>query len=349
MKIAHFIYYGPRRSGMYETTRDLCEAECKLGHEAKLIDTSWITNKKPEPESFRFDRGVDVATTEWAKEADAHVLHSIIPQDLWGTKPTIVALHGAPEYCFYSELHSKTGKDKSFSTLLYYNKTGQVNKFVTFWEHHLPYWQTLFGDDNVSYVPAFVSDMDMSPDGEAEEFKDPGEINIGFCDTWRSTLLKDPFMVIPGVREYWKRDKRAKLQLFAAPSVKKRDRAWDRLILQAKSQSAFIGDVWELHSDMAKVYRALDLIVSPVNTASRIVRESQTCGTPIITAHGNTHTPYTCDIWNPSSISDAIESLVTELDNNPESVKQGCLDRAKTYDSSVSAKQFCDILESVCA
>jgi len=349
MKIAHFVFYGPKRSGLYETTRELCKGEMDLGHDARLIDTSWCQEKTPRPDISKLDRGVEVAPVDWGFEADVHVLHSMIPPELYGKKPIVVVCHGAPEYVFYSELLLNKEGDRGFSTLLAYGREpDKVNKFVTMWPRHLPFWRAVFGDKRVEYVPACADFQDYKPEGPLHPFKMDGCPNIGFCDTWRPTFFKDPYQIIVGVREYWKRAPEARLQMFAIPSGAKRDVVWDRYIKAIQAQGNFLGEIWELHPKMDTVFRALDMIVTTTVDASRVIRECLACGTPVIAPTGCPYTDYTADLGNPAAVADCIQRCMEDLERDAEEVKQKCTETARKHFSLAdTAERLIKIYEDV--
>jgi glycosyltransferase involved in cell wall biosynthesis len=348
VKIAHFIFYGPRRAGIYETTRELVQAEAELGADAKIVDTAFVDEKREPETSFRFDRGVDIATMEWAAEADVFVLHSQVPAPLTGQKPTVVALHGAPEYVFYSEIINHDRGDGGFSTILSYAKQDHMKKFVTFWKRHVDFWGIAIGDEKVAYCPAPVNMKDYSPDGEeTQEFKKPGKPNVGFCDTWRPIFKKDPYQAIVGFRKFWEENKEARLHLFGIPSEKRRVPLWDRYIQAVSRQAPLFGDMWEHHPDMSKVYRGLDIVVTPVLDESRILRESLASGVPLVGPIGNSYTEYTCDFFKPDSVAAAIDAAWKDLQSKPKELKAALIDKAKQFSAKESAKAFLKVLEEV--
>lgn len=351
MKISHFVKYGPRRAGMYETARELCEAECALGHEAKLVDTSWIEAEQSPPTTFKYDRGVDVATVEWAAEADVHVLHSRVPPQIYGKKPVVMVLHGAPEYLFYSQVFRRKEGDGSHTTILTYGNDERIKAFVTLWERHVSYWKAILGDDRVHLVPPIVNRKDYSPEGEKEELKDVGAFNIGFCDTWRPTFYKEPFQVLPGIREFWKRQGDVKFHIFGIPTEKKRARiygnVWDKHILALERQGDYIGSIWELHSSMEKVYRALDVVVTMAVDENRIVRETLATGKPLVAPLGNKYTPYACQIDHPLRVAETLERVRKDLQDKPDDVRNTSLENLEKMGVGNSAQEFVNVLESV--
>lgn len=318
MKIAHFVYVGPHKSGMYETTREICAAEVQAGYDACLIDTAWYSDKKEPPTTASRDRGIDIKPMSWAETADVHALHSIVPQELYGKAPIVAFLHGAPEYVFYSEFFGHAKGDRGFTTLLIYSQNPEVKKFVTLWDRHVEVWKTYLGK-NVVYVPSCVDTDTYKLEGEKFKLVEPGKFNIGFCDSWRETYWKDPFRVISGIRLFYEKNDDVRLHFFSIPNEKKRDVVWDRTICAVKRTCpGLVGGIYERVVGMDSVYRALDVVVSPVREESRIVRESACCGTPIITMRGKTYSDYQVDFSEPQEICEALERCKKDLESNPD-------------------------------
>lgn len=332
MRVAHFTRYAPRRSGLYETSREMVEAEMKLGLDAFLVDTAYVNNEGPKMTTRIFDRGVEVIPVEDAADADIYVLHSVIPDELRYKKPTIVILHGAPEYVFYSEVMEHEKGDRGFSTLLGYDKEKNIPAFVTLWKRHVPYWQSIFGENKVMYVPSGVNTGTFTPDGETEKFSKPGTPNIGYADSWRPTFFQGPFRVIQGVREYWKKNPNAKLQLFGTPSGQKRDIVWDRYILAVRRQGDFLGDLFEIRADMDRAFRSLDVLVTTNIDESRIVKEALCCGTLVVAPSGADFTDWTCDLAVAEDLADCIEEALVG-------------DKRSRVDRAVSAREKYDSMK----
>ena len=66
MKIAHTCIVTPHRAGIYETVRDLCAAERKLGANAIIVD----------PKQPTVDRGVPIGNTPAPHNFDVIINHS---------------------------------------------------------------------------------------------------------------------------------------------------------------------------------------------------------------------------------------------------------------------------------
>ena len=348
MIIAHFVNFTPRLSGLYETAREICEAECHLKHVAKLVDTSWVHTNSPPPITFKYDRGVDIATMEWAKKADIHVLHSIIPKPLLGTKPTVLVLHGTPEYTFFSELMNHKHGDRSFSTLMMYSKMPFIHKYITFWQRHIDYWKPIFGN-KVVYCPPPINLDDYTLHGPKHQLTNVGKINIGYCDTWHSILFKNPLQIIAGLYKFVTKHKdiNIKLHLFGIPGESKRIDEWGGIwdkYLSLMKQYDFIGDLQPTHENMAEIYRALDIIITSSSDINRITRESMACGTPVIGPIGNEAAYKTCNIINPEEVNVTLEKLIQELRINKDRIKTDCVNKVRQFSVIKSTKAFLDIL-----
>ena len=312
MKIAHFINVAPHCSGMYETAREICEAELEGGHDAALINTSWYPKGAPNITSSR-DRGVDVYPISWSLDADIHALHSIVPDQAIGYAPVVVFLHGAPEYTFYDEVFNSYKGDKSFSTLLLWSQDSRYKKFVTLWDRHYEIWKTFFGD-SVEYVPSCVNKHLFVKDGKKMTLQHPGKINIGFCDSWRETYWKDPFRIFSGVRLFSEKHSGTKLHLFATPSDSIRAEVWNNVMLAIKRHHPdLIGDIWTRITGPDAMYRSLDMIVSTVCEESRIYREALSCNIPVVSNIGLHANKYTADFNSPVSICSALEGCWSDI------------------------------------
>jgi glycosyltransferase involved in cell wall biosynthesis len=349
LKIAHFVGHTPKRSGLYETTRELCLGEVRLGHKAALIDTLWIGTENKPPTTFQFDRGVDVAPLEWAIDADVHVLHSQVPVQVKGKAPIVMVLHGLPEYVFYSQLFDHDKGDGGHSTLINYGNDPHVTKFVTFWPRHVEYWKAIFGDKKVTLCAPPVNLSEYSPEGNKYTLMNPGKFNVGYCDTWRPTVFKDPFQIIAGFRVFWRDNQDAKMQIFGIPSDGLRQKewggVWDKHILAVKKHGDFFGELHQLHQNMSEVYRALDCVITTSTDATRIVRETLASGVPLIAPIGCEFTKYTCQMDQPNEVALAISRVRADIASDKDGIKEECLNMSERFDMNKSVTEFVKILE----
>jgi hypothetical protein len=138
MKIAHLAIATPGRCGLYETTRELVEAERKLGYDAVIVD--------PAPTQFHpadgEDRGVPVLKEEGALDADVIVNHSGCSGALERLdKPFVLVAHGRPMHSFIFE---RDGGSPVYSYWYRKNQDQRYRAVVTFWPEHVPLLRVMF-------------------------------------------------------------------------------------------------------------------------------------------------------------------------------------------------------------
>lgn len=108
MFIVHWSNWGPKLSGMYESVRDQCKYERRLGHRSELA-----ISYEEVPKAERSDTPLDPKVSEecfhpitWeeAKKADVWVLHYSIPEPLKALakeKVVVGVLHGPTEHMLF--------------------------------------------------------------------------------------------------------------------------------------------------------------------------------------------------------------------------------------------------------
>jgi len=270
---------------------------------------------------------------------------------MYGSKPIVMLMHGMPEYVFYSEVCRHKQGERAFTTILAYAQEGKISRYVTMWKRHVPFWQELLGREKVFYVPPIVDMKEFSPDGPELTLKNPGTFNIGYCDTWRHSFLREPFNVFAGVKRHHSCFPDSKFHVFGIPNEKRRIEnyggLWDRYIKMLRKGSDFVGDLWQLHDNMPLVYRAMDVVITVSTDESRIIREALSCETPVIGPLGCPFVPYTCKIEGVNSLHSVLKQVREDLEKDPEMVKQKCRDSLQRMGITDNSEAFVKILESV--
>ena len=124
LKIAHWCLYGPRVSGMYETVRELIQAENKIeGVLAGMCETPNANAPTPTVQKAAMGGKADtmfpdMRTQDWGwamKWADIHVIHSTMANKVGELKPKAFYHHG----CFHQNqlLRTADGSMKKLKTL----------------------------------------------------------------------------------------------------------------------------------------------------------------------------------------------------------------------------------------
>lgn len=276
MRVAHLVIVTPGRCGLYETTRELAHGLRAIGHDARLVETG--ANKVyaggyPEAE----DRGVPVASIDWAMQADVLVNHSGYDgTNLAKTnQPIIHVAHGRPRSSFLTE---RDGSTPIYSYQFQNDSNPRWRAVVTFWPEHERYLRVLFKETPVHTVPAPV-DLDYwSPgDRNAYDFHGKrGDVNIVIADPKRADCdAFEPLMAFAscmddmpdGVRLHW----------FGAPT----DLRGYAPIVRRIQDAGKMGIVHRWSKRLRDVYRAADMVITGNDIATRTLREATACGCPV--------------------------------------------------------------------
>ena len=266
MKICHAVAVTPHRCGLYETALDLARAERKLGHDARLIDST----------KMHADRGVPTGNGfNFIRECDVIVSHSGLSDAMRKSgKPVVQIRHGRPRSTFLIE---SKGEGKIYTYLRNMRDDKQFVAWVTMWPEHKPYWELLL-DKEVYVIPPPVDLEAFTPDGPTgyDWHGQGGDINIVVADMWRKD--KDPFDVINAFAVFANFHGNAKHHVFGNLA---QTRAWPTLAACLKDKG-WLGQVPGHVTGLSNVYRAADMVITPHTIAVRTVREAMACGCPVV-------------------------------------------------------------------
>jgi len=339
MKIAHFCHIGSHTSGMYMTIAELIVAENKLGMDAGLIDTHNYAGGRSDNSTGDLITSKNIS---WADDADVLVLSSAVPEDYKRKgKPLVMIMHGCPRDIFEAELfHLTPDNPAAFSTFLSFVNSARFSAFVTFWKEHYDYYKNYV--PNCYYVPAGCNLNKWTPDGHKYKFNGSGSPNIIFAEAWR--FMKHPYHILHGVALAHETLPDLRLHLYGVPSKDKH--LWITFCNTAKFNT-FIGEFDHIITDIDDVYRSADMVITPIEVAHRITRESTACGTPVIAA-GYEHSSYSFHPFKPNEMAEQIIRCWHDLQENPEAVKQQCRETATKYmDIMDTARGMQEIYEKV--
>lgn len=282
MKVAHVAVVTPHRAGLYETCRDLVEAERGLGVDARIVD--------PVNEVVTTDRGVPVVDRSFVGECDVVVNHSGLSKELDKTRlPIIHILHGRPYGSFLLE---QSGRISIYSYLRRVRMDPRFKLFVTFWPEFVLHWGMLLPRHKLRCVSAPVDLERWSPDGpDGYGFHGhKGKINVVCSDMWRDD--KTPYHVIHAFLVFASGADGVKLHVYGSP---RKGTAW-AVLKSLLEKAGVLGEVpVGIVKGLQNVYRVADCVISGHRMATRSVREPLACGCNVVMAPGNCYTPYQAD------------------------------------------------------
>ena len=302
IKVAHLAEFSPHRCGLYGTTRDMVMAERGVGVDAAFVDSHVTADKKQIITRPNLKDGdLVIQSLEWAKTADIIVHHSIVHFDLRNKSiPIVLALHGRPESTFVME-HRKIQRGL-FGTTMTHGEDHRYHAFITFWESYMFHLGLQVPKDKLFYVPAMVDLQEYSPGGKQHDF--PGEPRILVATMWRQDVT--PFNVIMAAARFKEKyAPNAKINIIGAAPKKESMQALVKVL------KGTIGEVHPLIANTPLCYRGADMVITPHNIATRVVREAMACGTPVVAGAGNPHTAFTADSRDADAFAAAMNKCWT--------------------------------------
>jgi SAM-dependent methyltransferase len=309
MKIAHFAAFCPGITGQYATVKDMIDAERAVGIDAQFIATSVNSKKETEFAELQEDGWLKTVDHTWARGADILMRHSCIPASYLNLGiPIMMSLHGRPESTFIIEYD---GMMRIYQLMAEVKNDYRYKGWITFWKEHEFFHKQKLPKDKVYYVPAMVDLDEYNPEGKATNFAERGgEPNILIADMWRHDMTPYTMLYAAALfKEKYCPD--AKVQIFGVPK-KKAD-----TVIRLMKANGVIGNMTHRVWPMGNVYRAGDLLITPHNIATRVVRESLACGIPIVAGSANKFTKYKADPRDIESFAKQINKCWQKIKESP--------------------------------
>jgi hypothetical protein len=356
LKITHWCLWGPRRSGMYETVRELIAGENKI--EGVLAGMCAV----PPPgaskrDTARYIQGgmtdvihPEMRTQDWGwayKFADIHVIHYTFDKRLGKLKPKVFMAHGTPEAVLEGSLKDKDAAKSLLSGAEWINKfegtivTSQRAKM--FWG--------VFDPTGGSKMHLVNKGIDLEWWQKSATTRDlKGEPSVLYGEVWRG--IKHPALLFYAMDELYKRNDQARLNAWSLSTH--RD-LWTGFIGQAGFWK-FMGqeNIPSVEDYPEHFYSRGDVLVSPVvyGDVSRVGQEAMACGCPVISwdtdPYGDNHPYKAVKGFDVMELADKIQEAYEEVLDDREGVAAKCRKIAETYfDIDEEAKSIVQILRKI--
>lgn len=321
MKIAHFAPFAPYVAGIYEAARDMLRADLLCGNEVAFVDVGAFIDGKRMPrqigaEDFRGGYKLVTVDLEAVKDFDIFIVHDgsqLLADYFANCKAKIVKpIHVRPAACFATQAQNPVYE-------WYYNESraDRVAAWFTMWDEFMPYWRVIMPEEKLFCTGDPPIDGErFKPEGSHVEFfeGDRGEFNILVADSWREDV--DMFHTLHGLITASNFVSGIKVHVYGAPE---NNQALN-LIFTAMKNKGILGEHKPRIKNLADVYRACDLLVTPHVIATRVMAEAICCGLPVLAGNGCRYTPYTCQQDSPYAIAGAIAQIAKEdapIKSNP--------------------------------
>ena len=281
MKAAHFALVTPNRAGLYSTTKDLIKGERACGVDAQMVDFNF--NNSHDVRIVK-DGWLESVSLESIMDSDIVVRHSTTPTSVTNNIPHLMALHGRPINTFLISYQSE--KSPIIETLYQAAERKNFKGFICFWKGNTQTWAELLKPHWVYQVPPPVDLEKYSPEGKIHTWSGDYDLRLLVADMWREDSCPVSVVfrsLLTAVEMYKKNGVRVQVNLLGVP---KEAREQFELI-RTRSKNEFLGKVWSLVENPELLFRSADAVVTSHGLATRTIRESLACGTPVITLDPN--------------------------------------------------------------
>lgn len=355
LKIAHWCLWGPRRSGMYETVRELIGAENQVEGVLAGMCIVPTTKMSKRDKNAHYKGGYvdflhpEMRTQDWGwayKFADIHVIHYSFDVKLGRLKPKVFMAHGTPDAVI-------AGGVKEGGGGVVITGAKWINDFeatIVTSQRAKQFWEVFdsSGGDKINVVNKGI-DLAWWQRSATKSIL-AGEPSVLYGEVWRE--IKHPTRLLYAVNEIYKRNKEIRMNAWGMGPTRK---FWEDFIQQAGFKD-FLGqnNIPGIQDYPEHFYSRGDVLVSPVQAGdlSRVAQEAMACGCPVVswdTDPWGENYPYkAAKAFDITDLASKIEETYEEVLDDPEGVIAKCRGIAEQhFDVNEEAKSIVAILRKV--
>jgi glycosyltransferase involved in cell wall biosynthesis len=339
MFVAHFAWWAPRLSGLFESTKDQIKYERKEGLRSEFVHCEENDNLKDVVD----DGWLSPISWEECKKADLWVMHSKIPEgELWemafknkDRKPVVAVIHGPAEHMLLTEWATDRA-NSDFNTHI--NLAWRYDAAVVLNKHELDILELYDQYDRVIYIPNSIDLENYPREGFKWDYlKHPVILS---CDVPR--VEKVPSHIIWAMPRIADRIPTARLNLFSLPLEP--IGLWRNLFCRSKNRllDNLTETVQLKNSNLKPFMRGADIGFNNniSGIASRVTMEMMAMGVPVVSYRGD-YTRYHAEIFNLESIAQQIEQCWKDLNDPKKKVREETIAYAQEhFDRGKEVKKY---------
>ena len=353
LKVAHWCLWGPRVSGMYETVRELIQAENRIdGVLAGMCETPNTNAPTPTVQKAAMGGKVDsmfpdMRTQDWGwamKWADIHVIHSTMSNRVGELKPKAFFHHGTPEATLANDLEKNSS---SFMPGAEWTNRFEAT-FVTSLRA-MEVWKAFDSTGEKIHLVDKGIDLDWWVRGTTEQDLD-GEPSVLYGEIWRGT--KHPLHLFYACKRVFDENPKMRLNVWGL-NIKKD--FWAQFTNWSGFDD-FIGKrgLTGIVDYPSHWYTRGDVLVSPgiFGDVSRSQQEAMACGCPVISwdtdPYGDAHSYKYAKGFDTEDLATKIMDVYGEVLDDRLGIAQRCRATAEKYfDVNREAQQIVEVLRQV--
>ena len=355
LTVAHWCNWSPHISGMYETTRELVDAENRI----EGVLAGFCETPGPGADDQRIKRCAEGGKKDpmhphfrtqgwgWAmKYADIHIIHSTRLGKVGEIQPRAFFIHGTVEACLESEL-MENDRYASFSSAGGYIAKSQAT-FVTN-ERSRRMWSRW--DYSGEKVHRVNKGIDLEWWKRASTQQDlTGKPSVLYGEIWRN--IKHPMHLLHAVEEIYDENQDVVLNMWGCGT---KPGFW-RSIITAMRFDKFLGKrgIRTIVDYPEHYYSRGDVLVSPsvYGDVTRVHQEAMACGCPVISwdtdPYQDAHPYKYAKAFDFSDLAQKITEVYGAVLDDREGVAKQCRNLAERYfDINFEAQQIVTVLRDV--
>ena len=308
MNILHFSNWAPRKSGLYECTKDQIKYERELGINSQLAiyeheypDENWIDENWLKPVSW-----------DWAKNADLYIIHRGLPEKIKRELPkkTITVIHGTSDYLILNEILTKA-ESTTFNTHI--NLINNTDASVAVNKYDYEIYKLYDYNNKLTYIQDSIDVKKFNINGYKYPFMNHPQIL--FCDSLR--INKHPAHIIWAMEKIYKEIPTARLTLVSLDL--ETILTWRNILLRSRRGLLYrlCENVLMEMTEIRPLLRGADILFNG-NTSgifSRVEMEAMSCGCQIV-GFENEYTKWMPKTKNISDIANTVIDCWKAIEND---------------------------------
>lgn len=323
LRILHFSNFAPRKSGLYECTKDQIKYERKLG-----LDSQMAIYEIENPKDLQ-DDWLKPVPWDWAKNADIFVIHRGLPtkvQNLFPDTKRVVVLHGTSEFLILEDIISEA-ETQNFNSHINFINRNHATTIVN--EHDYDILKLYDYNDKLSLITDAIDMEEYNLEGYKYPYKNHPQIL--FCDSLR--INKHPAHIIWAMEHIIREIPNARLTIVGLDLTDVL--TWRNLLLRSKQGNLkkYCEVIQFKTADILPYMRSADILYNSNASGifSRVEIEALACSCQIVSSNSK-YTPFNFKAYDIKDIAKSVIECWKYIEKNPE--------QAKTNARKVALKYF---------